>query len=230
MNFEFEFCSKKAVDEEKKENNKHEKSILNLKVSGDGSWKKRGFKSLYGVTTLINYYSGKVIDLIVKSNYCQECTFWKNKKNTQEYREWYEEHEEECTKNHEGSAGKMEVDAIIEMFLRSNEKFGVKYGNYIGDGDSKTFKAILDINPYDDFQVIKSECIGHVEKRMGTRLRNIKKATKLGGKGKLTDVLIKKLTSYYGLAIRKNINNVEDMKKAIMATYYHMCSTNENPR
>lgn len=226
----FEFCSKKAVDEEKKENNKHERSTLNLKVSGDGSWKKRGFKSLYGVTTLIGYYSGKVIDLIVKSSYCQGCTFWKKKQNTQEYREWYEEHEEECTKNHEGSAGKMEVDAVTEMFLRSDEKFGVKYGNYIGDGDSKTFKAILDVNPYGNFQIIKSECIGHVEKRMGTRLRNVKKATKLGGKGKLTDALIKKLTSYYGLAIRRNINNVEDMKKAIMATYYHMCSTNENPK
>jgi len=40
----------------------------------------------------------------------------------------------------------MEVDAIKEMFLRSEEKFGVKYGNYIGDGDSKTYKAILDVS------------------------------------------------------------------------------------
>lgn len=53
-------------------------------------------------------------------------------------------------KYHEDSAGKMEVDVIIEMFLRSNEKFGVKYDNYIGDGDSKTFKVILDKNPYGD--------------------------------------------------------------------------------
>lgn len=96
-------------------------------------------------------------------------------------------------KNHEGSADKIEVDAIIEMFLRSDEKFGVKYDNYIGDGDLKTFEAILDKNPYgDDFLVSKSECIGHVEKRMGTRLRNVKKINKLGGKGKLTDALIKK--------------------------------------
>jgi len=57
------------------------------------------------------------------------------------------------------------------MFLTSEEKFGVRYENYIGDGNSKTFKAILDVNPYgDDFKVVKNECIGHVEKRMGTRL------------------------------------------------------------
>lgn len=117
------------------------------------------------------------------------------------------------------------------MFSRSEEVHGVKYGYYIGDGDSKTFAAILDLNPYgDDPQVLKSECIGHVQKRMGTRLRNIRKTKKLGGKGKLTESLVGKLSTYYGLAIRRNIDNVQDMKKAIMATYYHMISTDENPR
>ncbi|XP_018340657.1 PREDICTED: uncharacterized protein LOC108747588 [Trachymyrmex septentrionalis] len=38
----------------------------------------------------------------------------------------------------------MEVDSVKEMFSRSEENFGVKYSNYIGDGDSATFKAILD--------------------------------------------------------------------------------------
>lgn len=75
------------------------------------------------------------------------------------------------------------------------------------------------MNPYgDDCPVTKNECIGHVEKRMGTQFRNVKKEKNLGGKGKLTDVLIKKLTKYYGLAIRRNVNSVENMKKAIKAT------------
>lgn len=65
---------------------------------------------------------------------------------------------------------------------------------------------------------------------MGTRLRAVKKAKKLGGKGKLTENLIKKLSTYYGLAIRRNVNSTEDMKKAIMATFHHMISTDENPR
>jgi len=76
--------------------------------------------------------------------------------------------------------------------------------NYVGEGDSKTYKSILDFNPYgDNCSVIKSRCVGHVDKRMGTQLRNVKKKEKLG-KGRLTDVLIKKLTNYYGLAIRQN--------------------------
>lgn len=31
-------------------------------------WKKRGSKTLYGITTLIAYYTGEIIDLVVKSN------------------------------------------------------------------------------------------------------------------------------------------------------------------
>lgn len=59
-------------------------------------------------------------------------------------------------------------------------------------------------------------------------MRNVKKKEKLGGKGKLTDSLINKLTKYYGLAIRRNVNDIDKMEKAIMATYYHLCATNTN--
>lgn len=37
-----------------------------LTVSGDGSWRKRGYTSLFGVTSVIGYYSGKVLDFVVK--------------------------------------------------------------------------------------------------------------------------------------------------------------------
>ena len=39
----------------------------NSTESGDGTWKKRGHTSLYGVTSLIGYYSGNIIDIFVKS-------------------------------------------------------------------------------------------------------------------------------------------------------------------
>lgn len=42
--------------------------------------------------------------------------------------------------------------------------------------------------------------------------------------------MIKKLTKYYGLAIRRNSNSKDDMKNAIFATYYHMISTNKKPQ
>ena len=51
-------------------------------VSGDGTWHKRGFSSPFGVTSLIGYYTGKIIDVLVKSSYCKACEPWKDKKKT----------------------------------------------------------------------------------------------------------------------------------------------------
>lgn len=152
------------------------------------------------------------------------------KKNTAEFEEWTLSHKNECSKNHEGSSGKMEVDGIVEMFQRSENLHGVRYTSYIGDGDSKTYKGVVDSRPYGDgVTIMKKECVGHVQKRMGARLRRIKKNTKgLGGKGKLTAKLIDELSVYYGLAIRRNKDSVEEMKQAIWATLSHKCSTNEN--
>lgn len=200
-------------------------------VSGDGSWRKRGFTSLYGLVTLIGYNCGKIVDCVVKSKYCKACEYWSNKKNTDEYAEWAESHVGECAVNHYGSAGKMEVDAVVEMFRRSKTLHQVIYSYYIGDGDSKTFKGITDAKPYEDLTVVKKECIDHVQKRMGTRLRNLKKKTKsLGGRGKLTGKLIDELTIYYGLAIRRNSDSVENMRSSIWATLDHKLSTDAKPQ
>ncbi|CAH0551117.1 unnamed protein product [Brassicogethes aeneus] len=219
-----------------------------LTVSGDGTWKKRGYSSLFGVTSLIGYYTGKVFDILVKSSYCNDCKIWTNKLDSAEYEAWYEEHVDSgnCKANHSGPAGNIEVSAVIEMFERSVENLGVKFRNYIGDGDSKTYSGVVNAKPYgEDFLINKKECIGHVQKRMGTRLRELVKKhvvetkTKAGktvkrkslsGKGKLTAKMIDKLTVYYGLAIRRNHDSVEKMKNAIWATYYHYSSTDENPQ
>lgn len=216
-------------------------------VSGDGTWKKRGFSSLYGVATLIGYYSGKVLDVFVKSSYCKVCETWQTKLNTAEFEEWHNDHLEkkECSANHEGAAGNMEVSSIVAMFQRSLEKYGLRYAYYIGDGDSKTYSGVVGSKPYGEtFKINKKECVGHVQKRMGTRLRDLVKKTveekkikgktirkkTLSGKGKLTAKLIDKLTVYYGLAIRRNCDSVEKMKDAIWATYFHYSSTDQKPQ
>lgn len=127
-------------------------------------------------------YCGKVDDLIVKSAYCHSCILKKNTLDNNEFEEWYESYKESCSSNHAGLARKIEGDSNGEMFLRSVEKFGAKYTNYIGDGDSKTFAGILKINLYsEDCPVTKNECVGHVQKRMGTRLqtKGIKRSSEL---------------------------------------------------
>lgn len=175
----FHVLTRKAVNEERQKNSEAGNSMDILTVSGDGTWSKKGFTSLFGVTTLIGKYSSKVLDLVVNSKCCKACEIWKNKLDTEEYFTWKQEHDDECTINHIKTLKKMEVNAIIEMFSTSIEKYGVRYGQYICNGDSKTFKRILNTKPYgDDLRVLKKEYIGHFGKRMASRLRSIKEKNK----------------------------------------------------
>lgn len=105
---------------------------------------------------------------------------------------------------------------------------------YLGDSDSKSFKSILERKPYGDVKISKLECVGHVQKRMGARLRKLKKDMKgrklsdnlpLHGRNRLTDGTINLLQTYYGLAIQRNVNNINAMKKAVWAIYFHRLST-----
>ena len=86
--------------------------------------------------------------------------------------------------------------------------------------------------------MVKEECIGQVQKRVGTGLRKIKKDLKgkklsdgktTGGAVRLTDRLIDTLQTYYGLAIRENTANLQNMARAIWAGVMHRYSTDENP-
>lgn len=118
---------------------------------------KKGFSSLFGVTSLIGYFTGKVLDIFVKSLYCHECQTWEHKLNSAEYEEWHKAHVNagNCRENHTGAAGNMEVKAIKTMFQRSI-KNGVQYRNYIGDGESKAYSGLVNSKPYgDDFPIVK---------------------------------------------------------------------------
>ena len=134
-------ASKEEIAQNKLKNSNRKET--DLTVSSGGTWHNRGFTSLYGVVSLIDAYTGKVIDIFVKSAYCHWCAVNKSKKGTAEYEGEYEINKESCQANHEGSAGKTEVDAVIEIFLRSAKNLGVRFMKYIGDGDSKTYSGIL---------------------------------------------------------------------------------------
>jgi len=59
-------------------------------------------------------------------------------------------------------------------------------------------------------------CTGHVQKRVGNRLRKLKKNVKgLSGKGKLTESMIDRMQNYYGIAIRGSKGDIVNMKKSI---------------
>ena len=128
----------------------------------------------------------------------------------------------------------MESDGACEIFVRSVSKHGLKYTTFIGDGNTGCFGKVqrkLSEVYGSDYLVVKEECVGHVQKRMGSGLREYKhkkRGIKLsdgktaGGKGRLTDVIIDKIQNYYGEAIRNNSGDLNSMKNAIWAIYNHM--------
>lgn len=69
----------------------------------------------------------------------------------------------------------METAAAVAMFQRSQRTRGIRYTQFLDDGDSSAFKTVHDSKPYNGVEITKLECVGHVQKRMGTRLRNKKK-------------------------------------------------------
>ncbi|GFS82411.1 uncharacterized protein TNCV_1212931 [Trichonephila clavipes] len=210
-----------------------------LTVSGDGTWKTRGHSSLIGVCTVIGAETCKVLDREVLSSFCKGCDSYKGVKFGIKCNKWQRAHKISCRKNYSGSAGKMEVDGMLRIFNRSEKLHNLKYSKYIGDGDTKTFNALSENKPYgDDHLIQKIECVAHVQKRMGTRLRKLKLVYSkkklsvgktIGGKGRLTDSLIDKLAHYYGNAIRCNSTSANGMRKAIWAVWGHSCSTDDKP-
>lgn len=136
---------KAAAEEEVQECANKDKLQLSqngIIVSGDGTWMKRGFSSLHGIAILIGYFTGRVIDFVVKSRCCKECEIHEKQKDTAEYESWLENHQEHCAVNYTGSSGIIEPNSAVEMFQRSSENYGVKYEYYIDDGDTKTFSSI----------------------------------------------------------------------------------------
>ena len=60
----------------------------------------------------------------------------------------------------------MESAGAINIFNRSVEKNSIIYHEYLGDGDSSSFKEVIESEPYKAYNIVpvKLECIGHAQK------------------------------------------------------------------
>ena len=80
--------------------------------------------------------------------------------------------------NYDGNSGSMETEASKRLWARSRD-LGFKYVTMISDGDSSAYKTLAAMNdnrgPYNDNSFNKEECLAHACKRLGTRLRKLKK-------------------------------------------------------
>ena len=207
-------------------------NIVDVPISADGSWQRRGYSSMNGFVSAISMDTGKIVDIEPMSRFCKVCSQHQSlrKSNPKSYEIWKARHAATCKANYKGSAPNMEVEGAKRIFSRSECK-GLRYTKFFADGDSKTFPAIEDTYMFGEnpVKVLKRECVGHVQKRVGNRLRKKKKIIRgLGGKGKLTETMIDRLQNYYGIAIRSNKGDLEGMKKSIFAALFHVASSAKN--
>ncbi|GFV71053.1 uncharacterized protein TNCV_946461 [Trichonephila clavipes] len=63
-----------------------------------------------------------------------------------------------------GYSGSREVSGAIEIFQRSESLHGLRYFRFLGDGDTRAYKAVNEMQPYGDIGIEKLECVGYVEK------------------------------------------------------------------
>ena len=216
---------------------------VDIAVTTDGTWMKRGFSSLFGVQTAIAWDIHKVVDIEILSRYCLLCSVWQTKRrkgqiSAAEYDTWHQKHAD-CQANTTVSLPAMETEAVKKIWQKSVAKHGLRYTTYIGDGDSKGHAAVRHMQVYGDIDVVKEECVGHVQKRVGKSLRDLKQrlgsqklaeGKSIGGRGRLTDKLIDSLQNYYGRAVRDHSGSVPEMMRAIWASVCHTFSTDAKPR
>ena len=109
--------------------------------------------------------------------------------------------------------------------------YEIHYSKYLGDGDTASFTKLVESQPYEDeLKPVKLKCIWHYQKQKANCLQQKRKDCKgvrlpdrkvISGRGRLTDKVINTLQNYVGMAIRKNSNDIKEMRNSTIATLYH---------
>lgn len=69
----------------------------------------------------------------------------------------------------------METDDILKVCECSEHERGVYYTKFLGDGGSSSYPTIRFAKPYGDENSDRVGCIGHIQNRVGFRLRHCRK-------------------------------------------------------
>ena len=114
-----------AIQEIREKSSIPQDKTMDMSISQDGSWQRRGYSSLNGCITAIAMDNGKVVDMEPMSKYCRGCNGMEETrlKDPMKYSEWKVHHV--CNFNYKGSAGGMEQEGARRIFNRSIDKHNV---------------------------------------------------------------------------------------------------------
>ena len=112
---------------------------VDIPISFDGTWSKRGYTANHGLGFVNSAATGKVLDYEIISKVCNTCTQKKASLSEQDFELWFEGHN--CVGNFGGSSPSMEMECAKRLWARSQDS-SLRYKYMISDGDSKSYSAI----------------------------------------------------------------------------------------
>jgi hypothetical protein len=121
---------------------------LQISISGDGTYQKRGdrsrgYSSKLGITIIFDADTGLPLDYHINSKFCHTCTQKRKDFATEEELvAWAEQDSHECAKNFASASSEMERKSLKVMFERSLES-NLIYKYLISDGDCKGYNDVL---------------------------------------------------------------------------------------
>ena len=205
-----------------------------ITVVCDGGWSKRSHRHTYnalgGVGVIFGAATGKLLHIGVRNKYCYVCsTAESQQRQPKEHR---------CFKNWTESSQAMEADIIVEGFQQAEEKYGLRYMRFIGDGDSSVYAHIQEEVPVWGCHVTKLECANHSCKCLRSSLEKLVEDKPFyKGKGRLTKQTIIRLTKGVRCAIQmrskesETVGRSEAVKKLrhdIQNSIYHVFGVHDN--
>ena len=109
----------------------------------------------------------------------------------------------------------METDILLEGFMEAERVHGVRYTQFIGDGDSSVHSTLLQNVPGWGYAIKKLECANHACKcYRGSLEKLVQDNPSYKGSGGLTKLMRKRLVSAARCAIRMR-SKEKDQKKAL---------------
>ncbi len=161
----------------------------------DGGWSKRSHKHSYnansGVGIIVGKATGKLLHIGVRNRFCTACS-----RNIPK-----EAHD--CFKNWNASASEMEVDIIVEGFTEAERVHGLRFTQFVGDGDSSVYPTLIQKVPGWGHAIRKLECANHCCKcYRGSLEKLVQDNPSYKGKGGLTEKMRRRLVSAARCAIK----------------------------
>ena len=119
----------------------------------------------------------------------------------------------------------MEGAIAIKLWKRSIERNQLVYSTYIGDGDSSSYKRLVESNPYEDLESVrKEECLGHVKKRLKKHLKKTSQTSPAVTKSKVEQV-----GHLYALVVCRNTGkSAAEIQQALYTLIEHLGEQHSN--